>query len=92
MPHARRQRGRFNGTQNSFFFQTHTNMTMDQAPADADTCATVFGGTRKGSTSSQRGSAFAPRVKSSLMGTSARQKLLKFKLAQQEKSGTFDNE
>jgi len=47
--------------------------------ADQTRAGTVFGESRK--SASVKNSAFAPRVKSSLMGTSARQKLLKFKLA-----------
>ena len=39
---------------------------------------------RKGSVGSAGGSGFNARVKSSLMGTSARQKLLKYKLAKQQ--------
>jgi len=91
VPHERRRRGRFSGTQNSFFFQTATGQEPEHSPfrANADLRgsdikeglpASALQGERRNSVGSN-GSGFAKRVKTSLMGTSARQKLLKFKLA-----------
>ena len=58
--------------------------TVTPVAGDGQQCRTVFGSqNRKGSTGSFLGgvSAVTPRVKSSLMGTSARQKLLQLRLA-----------
>ena len=92
VPNERRRRDRFGGTQNSFFFQTvdnpsacSMNQGAGQQTAQAQPRVTsVFQGRKasEGSISPMRGA----RVKSSLMGTSARQKLLQFKLAAHKNS------
>ena len=90
VPKDNRRRERFNGTQNTMF-QTFSG---GEAPADSSQLQimpkTVFNGSRKGSTGSFVGGSgnSGPRVKSSLLGTSARQKLLKYRLeAYQAKVG-----
>lgn len=90
VPHERRQRGRFSGTQNSFLFQTATetapnrNMTvLESSTPRVQQRMAAFDMNRQTSVDSQNsGKGFVgPRIKSSLMGTTARQKLLKYKLA-----------
>lgn len=88
VPNSRRRRERFDGTQNTFMFQTV------QAPAqayDAPGAVSVADEQRRsvfharsnsgGSIGENTLRATASRVKSSLMGTTARQKLLSYKLA-----------
>ena len=90
VPKDNRKRERFNGTQNTMF-GTFTGEMPDASQLQMN--KTVFNGSRKGSTGSfVGGSNSGPRVKSSLLGTSARQKLLKYRLEAYQAKVGVDNE
>lgn len=83
MPHERRRRDRFDGTQNSFFGTVQHEVTPGISPINPGVPArnTVFSQRKDsngslGGVSPMRGT----KVRSSLMGTTARQKLLQIKL------------
>ena len=90
VPKDNRRRERFNGTQNTMF-QTFNGEIPDATQLQMN--KTVFNGSRKGSTGSfVGGSHGGPRVKSSLLGTSARQKLLKYRLEAHQAKVGVDND
>ena len=91
VPKDNRRRDRFNGTQNTML-QTFSG----EAPPDTSQLMmnkVDFNATRKGSTGSfVGGSNRGPRIKSSLLGTSARQKLLKYRLEAHQAKAGVDND